>query len=368
VFTERTAIGLDVHARSVQAEALDTVTGEVVQARLAGELATVLDWVEGVRAVHGPVRVAYEAGPTGFGLARALAQAGIGCVVAAPSKMLRPAGDKVKTDKRDAALLVSLLRLDELVEVRVPSLAQEAARDLTRARDDARTDLMAARQRLSKLLLRQSIVYPVGKQAWTGVHDRWLRSWRRGGLGGAGIGTLHAFDTAYDTVVQAKARRDHLDQLIGQMAADSEFTAVTNRLACLRGISTLTGFALAVEIGDWHRFTGRSIASFLGLTPSEHSSGQSRILGPITRAGNAHARRLLIEAAWHHKPQYRPGPTMRARWAKAPTQAATRGDTGNRRLHHRWMRLLARNKKTTIINTAIARELAGWCWCLAVME
>lgn len=139
-------------------------------------------------------------------------------------------------------------------------------------------------------------------------------------------------------------------------------------LGCLRGVSTLTGFGLAVEIGDWHRFTGNTIGSFVGLVPSEHSSGASRAQGPITKAGNTHARRLLVEAAWHHRPQYRIGKTMQDRWNLAPAQARLRGDAGNRRLHQRWVRFLQRNKRGTVANVAIARELAGWCWSLAVMQ
>ena len=247
-------------------------------------------------------------------------------------------------------------------------VAEEAARDLVRARDDVRVELMAARHRLSKLLLRHGIVYEAGKDAWTGVHDTWLRRVRKEGLDGAGAGTLAAFDAGYDTVTGILARRERLDKDIAALAAASEFTDVTNRLCCLRGISTLTGFALAVEIGDWDRFTGRTIASYLGLVPSEHSSGGSRSLGGITKTGNTHARRLLIEAAWHHKAHYAPGKTMQARWAAAPADAAARGDAGNRRLHHRWTVLAAHKKKHSVANTAIARELAGWCWSLAVMD
>lgn len=366
VFNERTAIGLDVHARSVRAAAADTSTGEVIEVKLPAGNVDVVEWVKLIAQRHGPVHAAYEAGPTGFGLARKLEAAGIGCTVAAPSKIIRPAGDRVKTDARDALLLARLLRMDELVAVRVPTVVEEAARDLVRARDDARTDLLGARHRLSKLLLRRGIVYE--DRAWTGGHDAWLRRVRREGLDDAGAGTLAAFDAGYDTVAQILARRDRLDREITVMAASSEFTAVTNRLCCLRGISTLTGFALAVEIGDWRRFTGRTIASYLGLVPSEHSSGGSRSLGSITKTGNTHARRLLIEAAWHHKPAYRPGKTITNRWANASAAAAARGDAGNRRLHHRWMVLTANHKKHTVATTAIARELAGWCWSLAVMD
>ncbi|MDI3329116.1 MAG: IS110 family transposase [Micrococcus sp.] len=351
-----------MHARSVAAAAIDGVTGELFQTRLTPSHEHILSWV---RDLPGPVAVAYEAGPTGFGLYRALVGAGIRCEVVAPSKLQRPAGDRVKTDAKDAVHLARLLRLDEVVSVSVPSVDQEAARDLVRAREDCRGDLMRARHRLSKLLLRQGIVFS-GGQAWTGAHHTWLVHEAQPQL-------LHrptrlAFDADHEAVLATLARRDRLDRSIEAMAADSEFTAVVHRLGCLRGVSTLTGFGLAVEIGDWHRFTGNSIGSFVGLVPSEHSSGASRSQGPITKAGNTHARRLLVEAAWHHRSRYTIGKTMRDRWEAAPAPARARGDAGNRRLHERWVRFLARDKRGTVANVAIARELAGWCWSLAVME
>ena len=366
MFTERTSLGLDVHARSVRAAGIDMVTGEVIQRALSPRVEVVVGFVDDLAAGHGPVLVTYEAGPTGYGLARALLGAGHRCQVAAPSKLLRPSGDRVKTDARDALLLARLARNDDIVAVAIPTVAQESARDLVRAREDARMALMSARHRLSKLLLRHGYVYD--GDAWTGRHDAWLRRIRREQLLPGGSGTLSAFDDAYDAVTHTLARRDRLDTAIAALAADSEFTAVAHRLGCLRGISTTTAFALAVEVGDWHRLTGASIGSYLGLVPSEHSSGGSRSQGGITKTGNSHARRLLIEAAWHHKPRYAPGKTMRERWALAPAVAAARGDAGNRRLHHRWAVLSAHKKRHTVANTAIARELAGWCWSLAVMD
>jgi len=363
VFIERTSLGLDVHARSVRAAAIDTVTGEVLERVLSPRPEAVVAFVDELAGAHGPVRVTYEAGPTGYGLARALGAAGHVCQVAAPSKLLRPSGDRVKTDARDAMLLARLARNDDIVAVAVPTVAQESARDLVRAREDARTVVMAARHRLSKLVLRHGHVFD--GDAWTGRHDAWLRR-TRAELTGAG--TLAAFDDAYDAVTHAVARRDRLDAAITAMAADSEFTGVTRRLGCLRGISTTSGFALAVELGNWHRFTGSTIGAYLGLVPSEHSSGSSRSQGAITKAGNSHARRLLVEAAWHHKPRYLPGATLHRRWALAPAAAAARGDAGNRRLHHRWTVMTAQRKRHTVANTAIARELAGWCWSLAVMD
>jgi transposase len=362
VFTERTSVGLDVHARSVAAAAIDGVSGELVQARLTPSFEEIRSWLG---KLEGPVAVAYEAGPTGFGLYRDLTSAGIRCEVVAPSKLQRPAGDRVKTDAKDAVHLARLLRLGETTPVAVPSESTEAARDLVRAREDCRGDLMRARHRLSKLLLRHGIVYSGGR-AWTTAHDVWLRKVALPQLGAHA--QVLTFDAYYENVLATTARRDRLDAAIAQMAADSEFTALVHRLGCLRGIATLTGFALAVEIGDWHRFTGSSIGAFLGLVPSESSSGASRSQGAITKTGNGHARRLLVEAAWHHQKRYTIGKTLRDRWDLAPAAARVRGDLGNRRLHARWVTFTQRNKKPSIANVGIARELAGWCWSLAVLE
>ena len=362
MFTERTSVGLDVHARSVAAAAIDGVTGELFQAKLTPSHEHIRSWVEGL---PGPVAVTYEAGPTGFGLYRALTTAGVRCEVAAPSKLQRPPGERVKTDAKDAIHLARLLRLDQVTAVAIPSVDQEAARDLVRAREDCRGDLMRARHRLSKLLLRHGIVY-CGGHAWTGRHDVWLRHEALPQL--TTRATRLTFDSDYETTLAVSARRARLDAVIAEMAAQSEFTALVHRLACLRGVSTLTGFALAVEIGDWHRFTGNSIGSFVGLVPSEHSSGSSRVQGSITKSGNTHVRRLLVEAAWHHRPRYRVGQTMRDRWELAPAAARARGDEGNRRLHARWVRFIERRKTNTVANVAVARELAGWCWSLAVLE
>jgi transposase len=359
VFTERTSVGLDVHARSVVAAAIDGVTGELFQSRLTPSHEHIRSWLGDL---PGPIAVAYEAGPTGFGLARSLSAAGIRCEVVAPSKLQRPSGDRVKTDAKDAVHLARLLRLDEYTAVSVPTPDQEHARDLVRAREDARGDLMRARHRLSKLLLRQGIVYSGGR-AWTDAHEVWLRRQR---FDSAALQTTYESD--FDAVLTVRARRDRLDERIAVMAADSEFTPLVRRLGCLRGIGDLTGLALAVEIGDWHRFTGNTIGSFVGLVPSEYSSGQSRVQGSITKTGNTHVRRLLVEAAWHHRARYVAGKTMRDRWELAPPPARARGDAGNRRLHARWDTFRDRRKRHVVANVAIARELAGWCWSLAVMD
>jgi transposase len=351
-------VGLDVHARSVVACGIDTVTGELIRSRLTPEHADILGWIT---RLYGPVAVAYEAGPTGFGLARALRAAGVRCEVLAPSKLQRPAGARVKTDARDALHLARLLHLDEYVSVRVPGVAEEAARDLVRAREDVRGELMRARHRISKLLLRRGILYSGGK-TWTGRHHAWLAAQRF-----ESVPVQAAYDAAYEAVVMAEHRRARLDAAIAALARDPAWQPVVARLGCLRGIDTLTALGLAVEIGDWHRFTGSSIGAYLGLVPSESSSGQSRSQGSITKTGNTHARRLLVEAAWHHRPRYRPGVALRRRWEQAPPPARARGHEGNRRLNQRWLTFTERNKRPTIANVAIARELSGWCWSLATL-
>jgi transposase len=339
---------------------MDEWTGEVWQRRLPADPAEVRRWLQ---SLPQPVRAAYEAGPTGYGLARVLNSGDIACSVAAPSKLQRPPGYRIKTDARDAEHLCRLLRLGEIVEVRVPSLEQEQARDLVRAREDVRGDLMRARHRVSKMLLRQGMVYP-GSKTWTGLHHRWLRQQHFD----APAQQL-AYQEYVETVVLTTDRRDRLERAIEVMAADSSYTALLRRLCCLRGISTLTGFGLAVEIGDWRRFTGSSIGAFLGLVPTEQSSGDSRYQGSITKTGNAHARRLLVEAAWHHRKTYAsPSKIIRNRWELAPSQARVRGHQGNRRLHQRWRYFEARKKKNTVAAVAVARELAGWAWSLAIIE
>jgi transposase len=359
MFTERTSVGLDVHAFSVRAAGLDTTTGQLLEQTLTPSAEHVRDWVRGL---PGPAAVAYEAGPTGFGLSRALTAAGIRCEVVAPSKLLRPAGDRVKTDARDAIHLARLLHLDEYTAVCVPTVGAEAARDLVRAREQCRGDLMRARHRLSKLLLRQGLVWD--NTAWTAAHEAWLRSHHFGRRG-----VQLAFDEALDAVFTVHARRDRLDAAITEMAAsDPALAGPVGRLRCLRGVSTLTATGLCVEVADWNRFTGSTIGAYLGLVPSEFSSGARRVQGGITKTGNSQARRLLVEAAWHHR---RPLRSSRERARRADGQPAAvrdRAEAGNRRLHQRWTRLDQRNKRPTVAVVAVARELAGWCWSLATLE
>ena len=357
-----TSVGLDVHACSVVAHGVNRETGEVFDRYFGKDHGDgeVVAWVGGL---PGPAVACYEAGPTGYGLARAFTQAGIDCLVAAPSRLLRAPGDRVKTDKNDAAHLSVLLAAGGVTPVRVPSIEEEALRDLLRAREDVRADLMRVRHRVSKLLLRHGVVYD-GKTTWNLTHLDWLAHQHFDQPA-----TQIAMDDALAAVTQATAREKHLDEQLEELLPGSGYQPVVDALSCLRGVSTLTGFGLAVEIGDWSRFTRSTIGAYLGLVPSEHSSGQTRSQGGVTKTGNQHARRLLVEAAWHHRLDYRPGASARLRrqWDRVDPRIQARADEANRRLHRQWVKFDARKKRPVAANTAVARELAGFCWSLAMM-
>jgi transposase len=357
----RSWVGLDVHASKVVAATVDRESGELSGRRLAGRTGEVVAFCAGL---PGPTRVAYEAGPTGFALARALEAAGVGCVVAAPGKIERPAQDRIKTDRRDAERLVRLLMVDGLHAVRVPGVEEEALRDLVRAREDVRGDLMCSRHRLSKLLLRHDVRFAGGDRAWTVAHRDWLG---RVELGGPAQLTMLDYLGAIDALIM---RRDALERHIERLVPDSPWAETVARLRCLRGIDTLSAVGLCAEIGDFARFArpGR-LMSFLGLVPSEHSSGERRAQGHITKSGSRHARRLLVEAAWHYRRAPRKGTALRRRQAGQDPRVLAISWTAQQRLHRTWQRLDAdRGKRRTIVAVACARELAGFCWAAANVE
>ena len=355
----RSWVGLDVHARSVLAVTIDGESGELRSFRLPGSTSEV---VKVCCALPGPTRAAYEAGPTGYGLARALRAAGVECVVAAPGKIERPAADKVKTDQRDAARVLRLLMIDGLHPVRVPSGEEEALRDVVRAREAVRGDLMRARHRLSKLLLRHDVIYEDTASAWTIAHRGWLTKIDLGERG-AQI-TLHAYLGAIDATV---IRREALEKTIAELIPGSPWEQTVARLRCLRGIDTLSAVGLCAEVGEFKRFQkAGQLMSYLGLTPSEDSSGEQRRHGAITKTGSRHARRLLVEAAWHYRRPPAKGQALRRRQDGQPAHIIEISWQAQRRLHNLWQRLDSqRGKRRTIVAVAVARELTGFCWALA---
>jgi transposase len=355
----RTWAGLDVHAAATVACVVDAPSGEMGVHRLAGRTSEVTAFCGRLRA---PVRVAYEAGPTGFELARALETVGVECVVAAPGKIERPAQDRVKTDRRDAERLVRLLMIGGLHPVRVPSSEEEALRDLVRAREEIRGDLMRSRHRLSKLLLRHDVRYDDTASAWTAAHRAWLSKVDLGEH--AAQATLLDYLGAIDALV---IRRNAIERTIGELVPHSPWALQVARLRCLRGIDTLSAVGLCAEIGDFSRFEHPGkLMSYLGLVPSEHSSGQTRRQGAITKSGSRHARRLLVEAAWHYRRPPRKGTALQRRHEGQPAQALAISWKAQQRLHQLWRRLdTQRCKRKTVVAVAVARHLAGFCWAIA---
>ena len=294
----RSWAGLDVHAAKVIAATIDGESGELRFARLSGQTSEVAAFC---RALPGPARVAYEAGPTGFGLARELAGMGVGCVVAAPGKIPQAPQDRVKTDRRDAERLARLLMAGELHPVRVPATDEEALRDLVRAREDLRGDLMRMRHRVGKLLLRHDVRWAGNN--WTQAHRQWLAAVTLG----EPVAQIVLEDSlgAIDALL---VRRDSLERQMTALIAGSPWADEVARLRCLRGIDTLSALGLCAEIGDFDRFRRPGqLMSYLGMVPSEHSTGDKRRLGSITKSGSQHARRLLVEAAWHYRKAPRVG-------------------------------------------------------------
>ena len=355
----RTLVGLDVHAAKVVAAVLDVQTGEVRSFRLAGDAREAAGFCSGLAR---PVRATYEAGPTGYGLARELERRGVSCLVCAPGKIPRAASDRVKTDRRDAEHLVRLLLAGKLHAVRVPGPAEEALRDLVRAREDVRVDLMRARHRVSKLLLRHGVRFE--DRAWTERHARWLAAVELEHQ--AAQATLLDYRGAVDALVH---RRAQLEREIAVAVPASDWAALVARLRCLRGIDTLSAVGLCCEIGDFARFArAGQVMSFVGLVPSEESTGERRRLGSITKTGSHHARRLLVEAAWQYRNPPRVGRELADRQSDQPAEAVAISWSAQQRLHRTWRRLERRGKRRTVIAVAVARELTGFCWAITRIE
>ena len=352
-------VGLDVHARESTLAIFDQATGEVVTRRVVGRPHELLPWLRGAAR---PSRMVYEAGPTGYGLARRALAEGIELGVCAPSKTERPPADRVKTDKRDAIRLARLLAAGELALVTIPSIEREQLRDLVRCREDIRVDLMRARHRIGKFLLRREIYYDGPGEAWSRKHRSWLTSVRFADQ--ASRATLADYLHAHDVLI---ARRDQVEAELAKLALSAPCADTVARLRRLRGIDTLSALGLCAEIGEWARFDHPDqLASYLGIVPSEHTTGAQRRLGSITKAGSTHARRLLVEAAYHYRRGPAVGEALERRQRGQSPQIINISWRAQRRLNARWRQLKdARKKPNGIVAVAIARELAGYCWEIA---
>jgi transposase len=355
-------VGLDVHARQTHAAVFVPDTGELGVSRLRMAPVEVASFLEGL----GPGLLGvYEAGPTGFGLARAARERGIDVRVAAPGSIPKGPGDRVKTDRRDAIRLVRLLAAGELSFAFVPSVADERFRDLVRCIEDVRGDLMRARHRLGKFLLRRGERYPGPGGAWTGQHLKWLRALRFADA--CSQATLVDYLAAVELLM---GRRATLIAALEQQIPECRHAPVIARLRCFRGIDTLSGAGLCAEVGDFARFPKPGLLSgFLGIVPSERTSDQKRRQGQITKAGPPHARRLLVEAAHHYRYPPRIGDTLARRQAGQDPRVIAIAWRAQRRLHQRWQHLHhQRRKPAGVVAIACARELAGFLWEAATLD
>jgi transposase len=355
-------VGLDVHAAQTQAAVLDMATGELHQVRLRMAPERVVGFLQEL----GPhVRAVYEAGPTGFGLARAATERGIDVRVVAAGAIPRAPGDRVKTDRRDAERLARLLAAGQLRFAFVPSLADEQFRDLIRAIEDCRGDLMRARHRLSKFLLRRQRRFPGPGSAWTGRHMDWLDAQRFDEP--CARATFIDYLAAVQMLV---ARRAALVAALQEAIPDSGHAATIGALRCFRGIDTLSAAGLCAELGDWRRFPApRHVAGYLGIVPSEHTSDTKRRQGSITKAGPGHARRLLVEAAHHYRHRPAIGEGLARRQAGQDPRAIAIAWRAQRRLHGRWRALAGRRGKPAgVVAVACARELAAFAWEAAILD
>ena len=355
-----TFVGLDVHKQWINVAVLLPGSDTPVEWRMRNEPNAIRRMLKRISGLsQGDVRYCYEAGPCGYALQRQIiGWSDASCMLVAPSLVPRKPGERVKTDRRDARKLAFLFRAGLLSEVQPLSEEDEAARDLSRAREDLREDLVRARHRLSKFLLRRGITFTPGKRAWTIAHRRWLESLR--------------FDNPVETTVvadylfaieQIEQRTKSLLVHIERLALDARYAKPGATLRCFRSIDTISAVGLAVELHNFERFTSpRRLMSFIGVVPGEHSSGEKRRQGAITKTGNAHVRRLLIEAAWNYRHRPHVGAPLRNRRKGQPPRTIAIADKAMLRLHRRYQQMTLRGVSPQKAVVAMARELAGFIW------
>ena len=357
-----TWVGLDVHQEEVVVAVLEGSAREATEFRVRHDGRGIAKLVRRLKESGSRVECAYEAGPCGYTLERRLEAKGIGCVVVAPSLTPVKPGERVKTDRRDAKKLAEHLRAGLLTVVCAPSEAQEAVRDLCRCREDAREDLMRARHRLSKMLLRRALVYRAGTN-WTHKHRRWLLS-----LAWEHEAERMVFGDYLQEVEHLEERLRGLDAALEAQAQEDPYREPVGWLRCFRGFDTVNAMTVVAELYDVVRFgSPRQLMSYLGLVPSEHSSGDSRRQGGITKSGNRHVRRALVNAAWNYRHRPRVGAGLRKRRQGQPAPIVALADRAQQRLYRRFLHLaLQRGKPSQKTVVAIARELVGFL-CAALV-
>lgn len=354
-------VGLDVHKETIAvAVARPGTTPAASRGTIANTPVAVAKLVQQLGGGAG-LSCCYEAGPCGYALQRQLEQLGAVCIVVAPSLIPRLPGDKVKTDRRDAEKLARLLRSGDLTAVWVPDAEHEALRDLCRAREDAQQELVRVKNRLGKLLLRLSLRPPAGTRAGTQAHTAWLR----------GLTLPHpvqqvVLEELRSGIAEAEARLKRLEATLAEAKLATPVATRIAGLQVLRGVGLVTAASMVAEIGDVSRFTHpRQLMAYAGVVPSEHSSGGRQQRGRITKCGNSHLRRVLVEAAQHYRHLPHVGSGLRKRQTGQPAAAVAIGWRAQQRLHRRYFRLVQRGKSSQQAIVAIARELLGFIWAVA---
>lgn len=350
-------VGIDLHQDTITLAVLPEGAGGFLEVKtLVNEPARVRRFLESVSR-RGPVKACYEAGGCGYVLYRRLRSWGYACEVIAPSRIPRACGDRVKTDRRDAERLAKLHRLGELTPVHVPTEVEERTRSLVRCRGTLTREILASRHYMLKLLLARGHRFDGGHN-WGQAFWTWLHAID---LPGDDALTL----SIYKELLEHKlALRERVDTRLEVIASEPEWKAVVARLCCLRGIKTLSALTLACEIADAMRFaTARHLMAFLGLNVSEYSSGSSERRGGITKAGNAHCRHVLVEAAWHYRHPPRLSKDLEARMAGQPEAVKAHAMRAQRRLYRRFQDLEKRMASSKAV-VAVARELVGFVWAL----
>lgn len=355
-----TFVGLDVHKKDIAVALLPAGSKDPLEWRVAHEPTAVRRLARRLQREAGTqVHCLYEAGPCGYALQRQLVSLGLQCDVVAPSLIpIRP-GERVKTDRRDARKLAELGRAGLLTVVRPPTEDEEAVRDLCRGRDDARLDLLRARHRLGKFLMRHGRVFGTGKQgAWSQAHR-----WRLGQQTFARMAERVMFEDYLLAMEQTEARRRSLELHLEEVAREPRYAEAVGWLRCFQGIDTITAITLLAELHDFRRFRSPSqLMAYLGLVPSEYSSGTHQHRGAITRTGNRHVRRLLVEAAWHYRHKPRVGIRLAQRRHGQPVKVIALADRAQLRLCRRYRRMERQGKHPSKIVVAVARELVGYLW------
>jgi transposase len=355
-----TVIGMDVHKKQMTVAVLPPGTARPTQVLTIENHAKAIDRLAKRLTKTGQAVFVYEAGPCGYEVQRQLHHLGCRAVVIAPALTpIRP-GDRVKTNRRDAEKLARLYRAGELTEIRIPTREEEAARDLVRAREDALADRLRARHRLSKFLLRQGRLYH-DTRAWSKAHHVWLRR-QRFEIALA----QQTFEAYLRALEETEARLESLNTQVLEVAQRPAYAGLVQALRCLKGIDTLSAVTLATETQDFQRFPdARAYMKFTGLVCPEDSSADKIRRGSITKAGNAHVRRILVEAAWSYSHHNTTGATITKRRRGCPTAVIQIARRAQDRLHRRFSRLIHRNKLRQVAVVAVARELAGFVWAIA---